>query len=361
MKLQIESEKCENKKEELKTKVKSAETQHQLHLRKAKVFSTRKTAAKKESRKNMHKEAVCIDFSKNFCCPNITTNDVYYKRQLSLYAFNVHVLSNGNSTFYMYPETIAKKGSNETTSFLHHFVYNYLDRNITELKIFCDSCGGQNKNVTMFRFLHHLVHIEKRFTSIKITFPVRGHSYLECDKNTGLINNKAAAEIPYDWIDIFKLSRNKPAPFHVEKVNQDMVKNWTNHLDKLYKKKLTFESRPVKELKILEQHSTLISYRTTYNGAWLQAPVLQPKAKRQPMPKLQPGEFILPEQAYDGKILLICTRSFTFYRLFLLQDYYQYLPKNIRIYRASRYIVVHHPQNIFHNSSTNNYFISSLF
>ena len=102
-------------------------------------------------------------------------------------------------------------------------------------------------------------------------------------------------------MDIFKNSRNKPAPFHVEKVTQEMVKNWTNYLDKLYKKKITFAYRPVKELKILEQHSTLISYKTTYNGAWLQAPVLQPKAKRQPMPKLQPGEFILPEQAYDGK------------------------------------------------------------
>ncbi|CAH1108947.1 unnamed protein product [Psylliodes chrysocephalus] len=60
--------------------------------------------------------------------------------------------------------------------------YNFLDPLVTELQIFCDSCSGQNKNFTMFRFLHHLVNIERRLQKIKVTFPIRGHSYLECDK-----------------------------------------------------------------------------------------------------------------------------------------------------------------------------------
>lgn len=59
--------------------------------------------------------------------PNITTNDVYYKRQLSVYIFNIHVLSTGDSIFYIYPETIGHKGSDEVCSFLHHFFYNIFD------------------------------------------------------------------------------------------------------------------------------------------------------------------------------------------------------------------------------------------
>lgn len=69
------------------------------------------------------------------------------------------------------------------------------------LRIFCDSCSGQNKNFTMFRFLYHLVHVEKKLDSVMMTFPVRGHSYLENDKNMGLIKyKKAKVEIPDDWI-----------------------------------------------------------------------------------------------------------------------------------------------------------------
>jgi uncharacterized protein (DUF2225 family) len=36
---------------------------------------------------------------------------------LSLYTFNIHILSTGRSAFYTYPETVAKKGSNDVVSF----------------------------------------------------------------------------------------------------------------------------------------------------------------------------------------------------------------------------------------------------
>lgn len=41
--------------------------------------------------------------------PIITTNDVYYKRQLTLNLFNIHELSTSKSYFFCNPETIAKK------------------------------------------------------------------------------------------------------------------------------------------------------------------------------------------------------------------------------------------------------------
>ena len=37
-------------------------------------------------------EAICMDYPKNLCAPNISTNKVYYKRQLSYYLFNIHTL-----------------------------------------------------------------------------------------------------------------------------------------------------------------------------------------------------------------------------------------------------------------------------
>lgn len=66
------------------------------------------------SRKTDYIKAICIDNAKNFSYPNITFNNVYYKRQLSFYVFNAHVLSDGKSVFFIpmlrpFPTWVAMK------------------------------------------------------------------------------------------------------------------------------------------------------------------------------------------------------------------------------------------------------------
>lgn len=109
----------------------------------------------------------CLDFQNNVPVPNITTNDVHYKRQLGVYQFNIHIIANG--------EIVAGKGSNEVLSMLNHFVENYLDPQIKHLQVFCDLCESQNKNCNTTKYMHYIIHIKKRQKS----FPIRGHSYLE--------------------------------------------------------------------------------------------------------------------------------------------------------------------------------------
>lgn len=74
-----------------------------------------------------------MDFQKNLPIPNITTNDVYYKRQLTLCMFNIHILSTDESYFFVYDETVAYKGSNEAASFLFYFVMSILDPSVSEI------------------------------------------------------------------------------------------------------------------------------------------------------------------------------------------------------------------------------------
>ena len=93
-----------------------------------------------------------MDFCKNLPSPNISTYDVYYKRQLSFYAFNIHVLSTSAAYFYTCDETIGKKGSDDVCSFLNNFLNNEVPETVKELNIFCDNCAGQNKNSTVIRF-----------------------------------------------------------------------------------------------------------------------------------------------------------------------------------------------------------------
>ncbi|KAJ8896769.1 hypothetical protein PR048_002114 [Dryococelus australis] len=115
-----------------------------------------------EALKTPLKEVIAIDFSKNIPCPNIKTNDFYYKLQLLVYVFNL-------STRLSYDETVAKKRNEEVSSFLHHFVTQFLDSAVKELAIFCYSCGDQNKNATIIPFLQHLIHKEK-YASCPRTF-----------------------------------------------------------------------------------------------------------------------------------------------------------------------------------------------
>lgn len=285
-------------------------TLNNVHKAKAAAFYNRKRAAKLLAMTDENFEGITLDYQKNVSLPNVTTNDVYYNRQLSMYSFNVHILSTGRSVFYTYPETVGKKGSNEVISFLYDFVFNVLPKNVTKLAIFCDSAGGQNKNQSVFKFIHYLVHYRRRFTSVKITFPIRGHSYLECDKNFGLINFKTAMEIPKDWYNLLSISRVKPEPFIVKVVDQNMIRNWALLLPTLrYIKKLPFKIQDLREIEAEASHPRLLLHRSTYNGPVLTSVVTRARKRNEPIEVLRKNEFFYPEHAYEGKLL----NNFLFY------------------------------------------------
>ena len=148
-------------------------------------------------------------------CIRDRTSDVYFRCQLSFFLFNVLVLASGVSVFYTYDQTEGKKGADDVVSMLDHFIQNYLDQSVEEFKIFCDSCSGQNKNFTMFRYFHYMTVGKKRFKEVMIVFLVRGHSHMEPDKNMGLLPRHSEAETPDDFRDVIKSGWVKPSPLVV--------------------------------------------------------------------------------------------------------------------------------------------------
>lgn len=134
--------------------LKNLETENKVHKLKATTFYKRKREAKQTARKSDIFEAITMDYCKNLPTPNITTNDVYYKRQLTFISFNIHVLSNSDSIFYKYSQTISKKGADEVVSFLNRF--EILPASVRNLQFFfCDFCARQNKNNTVIRYLNY--------------------------------------------------------------------------------------------------------------------------------------------------------------------------------------------------------------
>ncbi|XP_041968600.1 uncharacterized protein LOC121725638 [Aricia agestis] len=297
---------------EIKQQIKDLETAKKLHLTKAGVFYARKKNKKIKARNDRDFEAIAVDYQKNISLPNITTNDVYYKRQLSMYTFNIHVLSTGQSYFYCYPETSAKKGSNEVMSFLHHFIINYLDKRVKQLSIFCDSAGGQNKNYNLIKWLHFITNKSNLLNRVDITFPIRGHSYMECDKNFGIIKLKTKMEMPRDFYELIANARAKPSPFQVINVEEDprIVRDWAEFLkDPIYKKMCPFKIQEIRELYCLSEKS-YIYHRSNYNGLYSKGIIIAAKKKGQPQntqvtqTPCQGGEFYLPNAAYEGPIAI---------------------------------------------------------
>lgn len=200
----------------------SIEREKELHLRKAEAFFDLKRKYKQKAKAG---EIMCIsfDFMQNLPLPHIPSNPVFYCRQLWYYVFGIHDLGTDEATMYTYLEGEGRKGSNDVTSMILHYLKNNIhNRNIV---IFSDGCPGQNKNYVMVHFLYTLVHVLKIADSVEYVFPMRGHSYLPNDSDFALIEKKKRrlerVEIPGEWDKIILEARQKPNPFHLIKMSQD--------------------------------------------------------------------------------------------------------------------------------------------
>ena len=138
---------------------------------------------------------------------------------------------------YCWPETIAKRGSDEVISCLQHFA-SQLPTCVTTLRLYSDGCGGQNKNSNVMHYLFTLV-VQGRFSYIRHTFPVRGHSFLPNDRDFGRTElakrTNERVYTPAEWMDIIKGARRRK-PFEVVAVDQCLFVGYADHFNPLFKK-----------------------------------------------------------------------------------------------------------------------------
>lgn len=306
----LKSVKSQEERVEIEESIKKKETELKLHKLKAQKFYDLKRKARKAASKTKTFEAICIDYGKNLSVPNVSTNDVYYRRQLSVFCFIIHILSNNTCYFFVYPESDGKKGSDNVCQMLFEFLKNHLDNNVENLQIYADSCGGQNKNITMIRFLHYMTHVQKRFKTVQITFPIRGHSYMETDKDMALVKKNFRAELPSDWTRHIRDCRQKPNPYVVVEVDYTFWRSWTVFFNLTYKKKLCVKTRPIREIKFTSQSERLMYFRNNYSGPWENTVITLPVRRRF---NVEPST--LPDHCHTGKnkLILFSSRYLTVY------------------------------------------------
>lgn len=162
-------------------------TQKRLHTLRAKAFYTHlKTNVPKS-------KTLCFDMQKVLNLPKTPIQEAFYSRQLNLYNFCIVNTDSTNPDFYCWNETQSGRGAEVIGSALLHHLNNIEFADDTELlRLFCDGCGGQNKNCHIIHTLAFwlLNKSPKSMKEIHIFFPVRGHSFLPADRVFGRLEKE---------------------------------------------------------------------------------------------------------------------------------------------------------------------------
>lgn len=212
------------------------EVEKKMHIVKAETFYSDIKDKTALSKNDTSVEVLTFDFQQNLPLPISSSGEVFYKIQLWVYNFCIHVGSTGKSFFYVYDETIAAKGQNDVASLLLHFLNNHLRPEVRDIYIFTDNCASQNKNYVLVQFLYTLVATEK-FRLIQHRYPEPGHSFLPCDRSFGIIEQEKRKHekiyLPKDYVEIIKKTSKN---FKVITVTQDMFLNCKVHLQPFFVK-----------------------------------------------------------------------------------------------------------------------------
>jgi len=80
---------------------------------------------------------------------------------------------------------------------------------VNKVRLVSDGCGGQNKNnIVLGMAMSWLVAAPARINTVELMFPVRGHSFLPCDRLFGRIEKELKSKdsilCPKGYHDVFK-------------------------------------------------------------------------------------------------------------------------------------------------------------
>lgn len=261
-----------------------------LHRRRARVFYTLLNAVEDTV-------TVCFDMMQNLSLPKSPIGQTYYSRQLYMYVFGV-VVHHGERSLqalsdchlYVWLENQNRKDSNMTASALDHCLRTSLAEDVQQaghLRLFSDSCYGQNKNSTMVGMLSNLRSTIFKDVKMECFFPVRGHSFLPVDRVFGRIEQDIRKQdtilLPDKYTNILK----KHGSVYV------YGKDWESFDHKAAAKALIQSTRSYKisEAWVLEIDGKGLGVRTTFSGPTYQHTLLKRgnnwgQYKADPLPKM---------------------------------------------------------------------------
>ncbi|CAH1971099.1 unnamed protein product [Acanthoscelides obtectus] len=159
-----------------------------VHQRRAKQFYSKMKSIEELCQTDPSVGAICVDFMQNLTLPVIPVQDTFYLHQLTVNVFNIHDLKSGRTMFYVYHEDLG------------------------------------------------------RFKTVNQYFPVRGHSYMPCDRDFAMakrkIKNNDRMYLLKDYVSLILNSstKNKFSVYVMDGENT-LIKDYKKWWPLYYKKK----------------------------------------------------------------------------------------------------------------------------
>ena len=130
---------------------------------------------------NEHTQTITFDMQKT----RLTTNILFYKNHLRLYNCGIQAGKQKKSTFNIWIEGKADRGSQEVGSCLRKYISrNSISKGVENLILWSDSCVGQNRNIQMVLLLKCIFEESSHLKSIRMGFLVSG-IFVPNDSNFG--------------------------------------------------------------------------------------------------------------------------------------------------------------------------------
>ncbi|KAJ8926625.1 hypothetical protein NQ314_020989 [Rhamnusium bicolor] len=111
----------------------------------------------RQAKLNKQTSILSFDLQQALPVPNLTVGPALYLRKILTYNLGVHDCVTGLGYMYMWPENVAKRGSEEIASILYKHLKENAAKEAKHFTVFTDNCGGQNKNWALICLWQQLV------------------------------------------------------------------------------------------------------------------------------------------------------------------------------------------------------------
>ncbi|XP_071056024.1 uncharacterized protein [Onthophagus taurus] len=167
--------------------------------------------------------ASCFHLQKVLATPQSAVSQFYYKSKLATYNFTIYDVGNNEGYCYVWNEIIAKRGPNEISSAILHFLKTQKDKGVTKVILYSDNCGGQNRNrfiFSMFCYASMSLNLEiiHRFLELR-------HTQNEGDSMHSVIEHakkhQPAIYTPDQWVMLIRMAKVSGRPYIVKEMSQN--------------------------------------------------------------------------------------------------------------------------------------------
>lgn len=173
---------------------------------------------------NPRLQSLAFDLQKVLQLPKAPTNILFYMRNLCMFNLGIHDGSTDDGYFHTWLETTAGRGSQEIVSCILKHLNQHLKPTTETLILWCDSCGGQNRNHILCIMLQRFLSRQAKLKEISIRFLCSGHSYMSCDRDFGSVEKAVRKEqeifTDQDYIELMKNCRSSHK-FNVTEMKAD--------------------------------------------------------------------------------------------------------------------------------------------